>query len=148
MNAVSVISLIHQPIGKKSEKEIKNTGLKILKILKKNNVAVEIYLADAKKMRFLNKKFRNKDKVTNILSFEEPRNFILPPSKVRKIGEIYLKTPIPPPDFAWTKSRRAGNDQIPSLLVHGLLHLFGYTHQKKNDTITMEKKEKFLISNL
>jgi len=137
MNAVSVISLISQPIGKKNEKEIRDTGLKILKILNQNNVSVEIYLADAGKMKFLNKKFRfdkmriNADKKAepSILSFEEPKNFVFPPSKSRKIGEIYLK--IPNPKF-----------QIPNLLAHGLLHLLGYTHQKKNDTIKMEKKEK------
>ena len=145
MNAVSVISLIRQPIGKKIEKEIRDAGLKILKILGKNNVLVEIYLMNAQKMKFLNKKFRGKDKVANILSFEEPRSFVSPPSKVRKIGEIYMKVPITPPS---PRLRRAGNYPINQLLVHGLLHLFGYTHQKKNDTITMENKEKFLISNL
>jgi len=121
--------------GKGFEKSIKKIAAKILKILGKNNVSVEIYLTASEKMKFLNKKFRGKDKAASILSFEEPRSFVLPPSKVKKIGEIYVKFPIT-------------NYPITQLLCHGLLHLFGYTHQKKNDTITMEKKEKFLISNL
>lgn len=135
-NGVSVISLDRK--FKKFEQEIRKTALKILKILNKTGVAVEIYLIDGRKMRFLNKRFRGKDKTTTILSFEEPRNFILPESKSRKIGEIYLKLPIT--DYP-----------ISQLLIHGLLHLLGYNHQKKSDRIKMELKErkllKFLISN-
>ncbi len=136
MNEIEVISLD----GKfwKFEKEIKIAASKILKILNKTGVAVEIYLIDGRKMRLLNKRFRGKDKTTTILSFEEPRNFILPASKSRKIGEIYLKLPI-------------ADYPINQLLIHGLLHILGYNHQKKSDRIKMELKErklfKFLISN-
>lgn len=84
---------------------------------------------------FLNKKFRNKDKAADILSFVEPKNFTLPPSKAKKLGEIYLK--LPPADFP-----------LNQLVIHGLLHLLGYTHKSKNDTILMEKREKFLISKI
>ena len=135
-NGVSVISLDRK--FKKFEREIEKTASKILKILNKTGVAVEIYLIDGQKMRFLNKRFRGKDKTTTILSFEEPRNFILPASKFRKIGEIYLRLPI-------------ADCLINQLLTHGLLHLLGYNHQKKSDRIKMELKErkllKFLISN-
>ncbi|NCO15595.1 MAG: rRNA maturation RNAse YbeY [Parcubacteria group bacterium] len=31
------------------------------------------------------------------------------------------------------------------MLVHGLLHLFGYNHQEKNDRIRMEKAEQKLL---
>lgn len=131
MNKVSVISSDKK--FKKFERKIKNTALKILKILKKTSVSVEIYLINSRKMRFLNKKFRGKNKTTTILSFEESRNFISPPSKYKKIGEIYLNSQI-------------SNSQITQLLIHGLLHLFGYNHQKKNDRIKMERKEQICIS--
>ncbi len=83
-NEVLVFSLDKK--FKELEKEVEVIGKKILEILKKNSVSVEIYLADARKMRFLNKKFRGKDKAASILSFEEPRNFVLPASKTKKIG--------------------------------------------------------------
>ena len=139
MNKISVISLDKK--FKKRELEIKRVALKTLEILNKDGVEAEIYLIDGRKMRFLNKKFRGKDKATTVLSFEEPKNFICPPpvggSKHKKIGEIYLKLPIT-------------NYQLPitNLLIHGLLHLFGYDHRKKNDRIRMEKIEKSLISKL
>jgi len=130
---------------KKFEKLIKKTAGRILKILNKSGVSVEIYLINGRRMRFLNKKFRGKDKATTILSFEEPRNFIYPPftrkrgikpaSKFKKIGEIYLKFPIT-------------NYPINYLLIHGLLHLLGYSHQKKSDRIRMEARENWVIREL
>jgi len=130
INKVIVTSL--EKKFKKFEKKIKLAAQKILRILGKNNVLVEIYLINSQKMRFLNKKFRGKDKTTTVLSFEEPRNFILPPSKSKKIGEIYLNSQLP-------------NYSITQLLTHGLLHLLGYNHQKKNDRIKMEKAEQKLL---
>jgi len=147
MNKILVISLDKR--FKKFERKVKNTALKILKILKKTNVSLEIYLVNSQKMRFLNKKFRGQDKTTTVLSFEEPRNFILPPSKFKRIGEIYLNLTN---DLRLaTNDRRKLSVVSCRLLVHGLLHLLGYNHQKKSDRIRMERKErkllKFLITN-
>ena len=62
----------------------------ILKILNKDNVAVDIYLTGNALMRRLNKEYRGKDKVANVLSFVEPINFPHPETKTRFLGEIYL----------------------------------------------------------
>jgi probable rRNA maturation factor len=133
MNKIEVVSLSKQ--SKRFEKLIQKLAGKVLKVLNKNNVLAEIYLINGQKMRFLNKKFRGKDKTTTVLSFEEPRNFILPASRFRKIGEIYLNEE--------TRDKK----QETRLLVHGLLHLFGYNHQKKSDRIRMERKEKLVMNN-
>ena len=55
----------------------------ILKILNKDNVAVDIYLTGNALMRRLNKEYRGKDKVANVLSFVEPINFPHPETKTR-----------------------------------------------------------------
>jgi len=167
MNKILVTSLDKR--FKKFERKIKLAAQKILKILGKNNVLVEIYLINSQKMRFLNKKFRldktrtNADKAPlfapTILSFEEPRNFIYPhtkrglvpsaqkcylssfgagvyPKKYKKIGEIYL-------NIANSKLKTQNSKLY--YLTHGLLHLFGYNHKKKNDRIRMEQIERLLI---
>jgi len=149
MNKVLVISLEEK--FQKFEREIKSTTQKILKILGKNNVWVEIYLINSQKMRFLNKKFRGKNKTTTVLSFEEPQDFILPALKYKKIGEIYL-------NLTNNQQLTTYNNQQPTtnnscqlsvisyrLLVHGLLHLLGYNHKKKSDRIRMEKMEKLVM---
>ena len=127
-NKITVIILGR--FKKKTHKDTEENAGKILKILKKKNLEVEIYLANDRTMRQLNKEFRGKDKTTTVLSFEEPRNFILPPSKFRKIGEIYLNM----------------SDVGCRLLVHGLLHLLGYDHKRKNDRIKMEKLEQYVYN--
>ncbi len=136
MNKISIVSL--EKRFKKFEKSIKIIAERILKILKKENIEADIYLAGNGKMRFLNKKFRGKDKTADVLSFCEPKRFIYPPldggSKSKKIGEIYINP-------------QSSKFSILQLLAHGFLHLFGYHHNKKDDRIKMEKKEKFLISN-
>ena len=149
-NKILVVSL--EKGFEKFEKEIKKTVFKALRILKKKNVSVEIYLVGSPKMRFLNKKFRGKDKTADILSFEEPKNgFIYPSSsatgegesKFKRIGEICLNMT--------NDQRLATNDSRKSLVVsrkllaHGLLHLFGYHHNKKNDKIRMDKAEQKLL---
>lgn len=136
MNRVVVLSL--EKRFKKFDGKIKKTALKTFKILKKKNVSVEIYLAGNQKMRFLNKKFRGKNKSTDVLSFEEPKGFIYPPStgglKFKPIGEIYI-------NMSMVKSQMS----CVGLLIHGLLHLFSYNHKKKNDRIKMEKIEKKIL---
>ncbi|MDP3015277.1 MAG: rRNA maturation RNase YbeY [bacterium] len=153
MNRVVVASLDKR--FKKFEKKISATALKILKILNKDGVEADIYLIDSRKMRFLNKKFRGKDKTTTVLSFEEPKNFICPPpaggSKHKKIGEIYLNADLRGLDAdqrGKIQRKSTLSPRLSALLVHGLLHLFGYDHQKKSDRVKMERVEKSLISKL
>lgn len=138
-NKVSAVAL--QKKFKKFENRIKKNTLKILEILKKKRISVDVYLADNKTMRFLNKKLRNKNKSANVLSFVEPKSFISPPIAKsltgKKIGEIYLN--MEQKDKSLSKE---------FLLIHGILHLLGYDHKKKSDRIKMEKKEKYLISNI
>lgn len=137
MSKISVFSLDKK--FNKFEKEIKGIALKILKILKKEDVAVEIYLVGDKIMKELNKKFRGKNKAANVLSFVEPKNFPRPEIKGKFLGEIYLN---------FESSILNSQFSILYLLIHGLLHLSGYAHKKKNDRIKMEKKERSLITQI
>lgn len=135
-------------IGKRAEK--------ILKILEKKDVAVEIFLAGNKEMRQLNKIYRQKDKAANVLSFEEPKNFPRPEikGKIKAIGEIFLNLDACRPSFAKAsegkqkKSEKIDWNEVDKLIVHGLLHLSGYDHKKNVDAVKMEKKEKRILSKL
>lgn len=150
MNKISVISLDKK--FKKFEAEIQGVALKMSEILNKDGVSAEIYLIDSRRMRFLNKKFRGKNKTTTVLSFKEPKNFIYPKSEFKRIGEIYLNTQTFT-DPTRTNTEKSQHKSVSSqrgsvYLIHGLLHLFGYDHQKKNDRIKMEKKEEYVHNRL
>ena len=96
----------------------------------------------------LNKKFRNKDKSTDVLSFPFHSKKELK-KKLNKEKEIYLG------DIIINLNRvDYKNDKIKfrlefnKLWVHGLLHLFGYDHKKEKDYKNMLKIEKKFLSYL
>lgn len=132
MNNIEIVSLDNKYLF--CEKEIKAIAHKFLRLLKKNNCCLDLFLITSPKMKFLNKKFRNKNKITNILTFVEPKNFPHPETKLKYLGEIYLNLSYIP------------LEDLNRLIAHGLLHLFGFQHAKKSDRINMETKENFLIS--
>lgn len=134
MNRINIFST--EKKFKKEERKIKNLANKVLFFLKKNNLSVDFFLVSKKEIRRINKNFRKKDKETNVLSFEEPKNFIKPKNKFKKIGEVYLS-----PDFI-----KENNQDMNLMVIHGILHLLGYDHIKTKDRVKMEKIEKNLLS--
>ena len=151
MSKISVFSL--EKRFKQFEKPVFSVAAKLLKIINSDNYYLEIYLADGKTMRFLNKKFRNKNKTANVLSFNEPSGFPHPElavrngmEKTKSLGEIYLN--LEDNERITGKNVNKSPDENFRLLAHGILHLLGYNHKKKNDKIKMEVLEKKLISEL
>jgi len=103
--------------------------------LKKDNLIVDFFLVSEKEIQKINFLTRGKNQPTNILSFLEPENFIHPPlpdKNLKRLGEIYLCPP-----FIEKKK-----DDFKLLVIHGLLHLFGFDHQNEKEARLMEKKEK------
>ncbi len=94
---------------------------------------VELFLISEKRMKMLNNRFRGKNKSTNVLSFPKPKNF-----PGIKLGEAYL-------DPVYIQKHK---EDLALMLVHGVLHILGYDHEKKNDRIKMEKKERMLLSKI
>ncbi len=118
--------------AKKYEKDVREKAGKLAKFLPKKG-EIEVYLVNGRRMRRLNKKFRGKDKSTNVLSFQKPRNF--PGSK---LGEAYL-------DPQYVQKHK---EDLGLMLVHGVLHILGYDHEKKGDRIKMEKREELLLKRI
>ena len=79
-----------------------------------------------------------REEMVNVLSFPEPAGFPHPDSLKRRLGEIYLNL-----DFGRREPARLG-----TLMVHGVLHLLGYRHDRLRDTIKMEALEKKLCKTL
>lgn len=134
MNKVLVTTLAKG--SRSSELKAKKSALQILKILREKAVILEIFLASPKELRRFNKKYRNKNKPANVLSFEEPKGFFYP-DRQRRIGEIFLNI-----------EEASDKERLTLFLVHGILHLFGYEHKTKNGRIKMEKREQSILLNL
>ena len=127
------------------EKKLKKIP-KILKFTKIRNVTFTILLTNSINMKKLNKKFRNKNKPTNILSFPF---FTLKSLKLIKqknfyVGDIAVS-------FEIINSHSKNNNfisEFDKLWVHGLLHLLGYSHKKNKDYFKMNKMEKKILNSI
>ncbi|MBU2101613.1 rRNA maturation RNase YbeY [Patescibacteria group bacterium] len=117
--------VLAEPLRQKAER--------VLRFLKEKNIVLDIYLIGASRMRKLNHQYRGKDSVTDVLAVEPPKDF--PQLAKRAIGEVYLNPPCV----------RKKNYDIDYALVHGVLHLIGFRHERKSDKIEMEKREKKIL---
>lgn len=107
-----------------------------LEALDKKNTYTEIYLVNNGQMRKLNNEYRGEDTATNVLSFTAPKDFPNAGSALVHAGEIYIS-----PTYA-----DSHGDGMNYLLLHGILHLFGFNHENKSDRMRMEKLEKKIIA--
>jgi probable rRNA maturation factor len=94
-----------------------------------NGRTLTVLLASDDRLRDLNKKFRSKQTLTNVLSF--PTH-----SEDGYIGDIALALGV-----AEREAAAAGkplSDHVLHLTMHGVLHLLGYDHRKAREARTME----------
>jgi len=100
---------------------------------------ISLVFSNDKNIKKLNKKFRDKNKPTNVLSFQIwPDAKSLPPTQI-PAGDIV---------FAYETVEREAIEMgisfrhhLTHLLVHGFLHLFGYDHMTDGEAEIMEGLE-------
>ncbi len=99
---------------------------KIKKDILGEHYELSIGLVTAKKSREINKKYRHKDKPTNVLSFSFSKNsgeLVLCPTVIRREAK---------------DNNHTYKQWLQFLVIHGMLHLKGLEHSS-----TMERAEKF-----
>ncbi|OGL65872.1 rRNA maturation RNase YbeY [Candidatus Uhrbacteria bacterium RIFCSPLOWO2_01_FULL_47_24] len=125
-------------------KQIVNQAVKIIQCPR--NVAISISFIGDKKMRAINKKYRGKDKTTNVLSFSTLTPTPLPGGEGRvrgDLGDIFISFP-----EARREAKKYGwimRYEIARLVLHGFLHLLGYDHEEEKEAKQMEKVEEKVL---
>ena len=104
-------------------------------------------LSNTKEIKFLNKKFRKKNKTTDILSFPSQNKNDLK-KLLRSNFEIYLGDIIINLKKINTSSKELFKKHLDVLWIHGLIHLFGHDHKKYNNYKKMNSIEKKLLNKL
>jgi probable rRNA maturation factor len=114
-------------------------------LYKKNTLICSLLLSETTKIKKLNKKFRKKNKSTDVLSFPFYKKNQLD-SKIRREKEIYLGDIIVNLNKIKNKNNKIKfKEELNKLWIHGLVHLFGHRHKKNQDFYTMHKiEEKYL----
>ena len=110
---------------------------------------VALLLTDDDEMHTLNRDWRGKDKPTNVLSFpglEGGHAALLPPEAPRPLGDIVL---------AYETCIREADEQgkpfahhVQHLVVHGVLHLLGFDHEREDEAAAMESLEIRVLAGL
>jgi len=117
-----------------------------LNSLKRMNFSLTILLTDNSKMKYLNKKFRNKNKITDVLSFP---NLDITDLKKKTNTEIYLGDIALSYEIVNQRSEDSNfNLEFDKMWIHGYLHLLGYDHKKFRDYKVMKKTEDKILKAL
>lgn len=97
---------------------------------------VSVIIVNSEEIHEMNKQYRNIDRPTDVLSFEEYEDDYL--------GEIFI---CEEKVYEQAKSYNHSNErEFAFLLTHGLLHLLGYDHIEKEDEEVMFKKQDELLN--
>ena len=105
----------------------------------KKKVNLTILLSNNKNIQKLNKKFRNKNKATDVLSFPSEKKLNI--KKSSYIGDIIISYEFM--NKPKTLSTLEFKNKVTKIFIHGFLHLLGYDHIKlKNFKEMLSEEEK------
>ena len=121
--------------GPVSRKTVERSAGRMLEALGLSDAELSVLLCDDTVIRRLNRTYRGKDRVTDVLSFSmaEGEPVIGP---VLLLGDIVISLPTAARQ-AKTKGKKV-IDEVIMLLAHGLLHLLGFDHRDRLERRGME----------
>lgn len=135
---IPYMDTIKEIVGKALEKEgLKNGGYD-------SHASCSIIIVDNDYIHTLNKKYRNIDKETDVISFAlEDDKTCINTGNIRLLGDIYISI-----DRAKSQALEYGHSlkrELCFLAVHGIYHLLGYDHRNKEEEETMFKKQEEVL---
>ena len=117
---------------------------KSIPILKAKNITFTLLLTNSLKIKELNKKFRNINKATDVLSFP-----FFSPNRLKKLKEknVYIGDIAICYEIINIRSKNTSfYMEFDKIWVHGLLHLIGFNHVKNKEYFIMNKFEKKILN--
>jgi rRNA maturation RNase YbeY len=120
---------------------IKKKAGSILALLRQNDTELSIALVGNREIRRLNARYRHKDAPTDVLSFPGDDVF---PTDHKLLGDVVISV-----EQAAKQAKQKGRSldaEVEILLVHGILHLLGYDHERsQRDARIMHRLETKLL---
>jgi len=119
---------------------------KIAKFFKEKNITFTILLTNSLNMKKLNKKFRKKDKTTDVLSFPF---FLSKDLKLKKEKKFYIGDIAVSYEIINFRSKKSNFYlEFDKIWVHGFLHLLGYNHTNNKNYFKMKQMEKEILTSI
>jgi probable rRNA maturation factor len=107
-----------------SFRRLRELARQILKFLNQDHAELSVALVGNREIQELNAKYRNKNKPTDVLSFASQE---ILPTGVWILGDVVIS--VEQAEKQAGRSRTLGQE-IERLLIHGILHLLGYDHER------------------
>jgi probable rRNA maturation factor len=110
---------------KLSSRKLKKIAQKILGVAERDQAELCLVLVGNREIQELNAKYRKKDYPTDVLSF--PAGDELPPG-MRLLGDVVISV-----EKAKEQAEQEGrtlDEEMVTLLIHGIVHLLGYDHER------------------
>lgn len=107
------------------------------------DLEVSVRIVDHDEMQALNRRYRDRNRATNVLSFPAGRVAGLPDGEPGPLGDVVV--------CAGVVSEEAAAQQKPvaehwaHMIVHGTLHLLGYDHEDDDEARDMEALEASIL---
>ena len=134
-------------------KKLKNKDLFFKKVCKafpkkykflNKKISLSLLLSNNKKIKILNRKFRNKNKSTDILSFPSSKKLKI--SRQTYLGDIIISFNFM--NKPKSQTDRQFKEKIVKTFIHGFLHLLGFDHVKNKDYLKMLKEEEKIFKSV
>lgn len=107
-------------------------------------VSLSLVFVGDKRMQNLNKKYRGKNKTTDVISFGFLGDRARMPQDL--LGEIFISIP-----QAKRQARAFSHSlqkEVEHLFVHGVLHILGYEHGRSREASSMRRLEEKILGSI
>lgn len=105
-----------------------------------NKRLIVVNLVDSKEIQLINKQYRNKNNITDVISFSFDESGVKGPI----IGEIYIC--LEQAILQANEYQHSYKREIAFLFTHGLLHLYGFDHQTEEESEKMFNEQKKILN--
>jgi len=124
-----------------------------------SGVELGLVITSQERVKQLNRSYRGKDEPTDVLAFSmlpeppatrrgeaESPYFVTPPDRMLHLGEVIIS--YPQAVIQAEEHQHSTKKEIAILIIHGLLHLLGYDHDKPELKRQMVARETEILSHV
>ena len=134
--SVEIVNKIRRK--KISVRRTKKKAQRILQFLDRDHAELSLALVDDREIQKLNARYRDKNEPTDVLAF--PTGEALLPG-MQVLGDVVIS--VEKAEEQARRARKTLDQEMEKLLIHGILHLLGYDHERsRREARVMRRMEK------
>src|SRR5437762_13610853 len=139
------VEIVRRGAGKQfPSRRSKKVALTVLGLVEQENVELSLALVGNAEMQKLNAKYRRMNHPTDVLSFPMEEKLL---QETRLLGDVIIS--VEQAAEQARERRRTLDEEMTTLLIHGIVHLLGYDHERSaKDARIMRRLEKKILGQL